>query len=81
MAQHAGFGQYLLLGPVTSGFSALRLRLRDNPICLRSLHAYTVRILAPHAARIMAHVDDAAPTVMSQDDFLDSLSKVHMAVT
>lgn len=76
MVGHAGFGQYLLLGPVTSGMSAIRLRLRENPICLRSLRAFTVRVLAPHALRIMTHIDDVPAAATSQDAFLDRLSKV-----
>jgi len=41
----AGFGQYLVLLPVIRGLAALRLRLRDNATCMKSLHAFEVTSL------------------------------------
>jgi hypothetical protein len=38
----AGFGQYLVLLPVINGLQALRLRLRDNDTCMKSLNAFQV---------------------------------------
>ena len=71
-----GFGQYLLLMPVITGMEAIRLRMRENAICARTLRAATVRMLAPHAARIMSRANDSSSAVLTQDGFLDGLSKV-----
>lgn len=62
--------------PVITGMEAIRLRMRDNAICARTLRAVTVRMLALHAARIMSRANDSSAAVLTQDGFLDGLSKV-----
>lgn len=69
-----GAGQYLLLVPALRGLTAMRLRLRGNPLCVRTLRGFTERILSRHARRIVETLD-VAPRA-TQDDFLNGLSKV-----
>lgn len=76
-AARTGFGQYLLLLPITKGLKQLRQRLRVNRACLNSLDSYTVMLLGPPASVILQLGSHGRTT---QDKVLSNLAKSDILV-